>query len=207
MNRSEIKSVAKQQIKGKIGILFVISLLYSLICFAASFISGFVPVLGAWALFIFVSAPLSLSFCIIYLDVTKGVEPMVKDLFSGYSNFWGAFKVSFFTGLFVLLWSFLLIIPGIIKGIAYSMSMYILAENEGMGALEAIARSEEMMRGHKLDYFVLGLSFIGWWLLVALTFGIAGIWVFPYQQVTYANFYNKIKASSSPFTAEADKAD
>ena len=64
-----------------------------------------------------------------------------------------------------------------------------------MPAIDAINRSKAMMHGHKLDYFVLQLSFIGWGLLGALTCGIAFIWIAPYMNATYANFYNTVKAS------------
>jgi uncharacterized membrane protein len=62
-----------------------------------------------------------------------------------------------------------------------------------MPALEAIDKSKEMMNGHKMELFVLNLSFIGWGLLCAITFGIAGIWVIPYMNATIANFYKSIK--------------
>lgn len=107
----------------------------------------------------------------------------------------GAFKVSFFTTLFTFLWSLLLIVPGIIKSFSYAMAMYIWSENKEMGALEAINKSKKMMDGHKMDYFVLGLSFIGWILLGCITLGIALIYVIPYMETTMANFYNSIKDS------------
>ena len=60
------------------------------------------------------------------------------------------------------LWSLLLFIPGIIKGISYSMTYYMMRENPGMSGEQAIQRSMAMMRGHKMQYFLLFLSFIGW---------------------------------------------
>lgn len=73
------------------------------------------------------------------------------------------------------------------------MSMYILAENKGKAALECINESKSMTNGHKMELFVLGLSFIGWALLGCITFGIAFIWVMPYMNATYANAYNSLK--------------
>ena len=78
--------------------------------------------------------------------------------------------------------------------------MMIVAENKGIGAREAINRSKAMMDGRKMDYFVLGLSFIGWGLLCCITLGIASIWVGPYIQATMVNFYNDIKPAEA--TAE-----
>lgn len=197
MDRIEIKSMAKEQIRGKVGILFIISLLIGIISFIGSTVLSYIPLVGVVASGIFISAPLTFSSIIIYLNLTRGIKPEAKDAFSGYRDFWGAFKISFLTGLFTFLWSLLLIIPGIIKSFSYAMSYYILAENPGMGALEAITYSKEIMDGHKTDYFVLCLSFTGWIFLVALTFGIAAIWVVPYMNATFANFYNSIKPSDA----------
>ena len=85
------------------------------------------------------------------------------------------------------------------------MSMYILAENPGMSAMDAIEKSMIMMHGHKMDFFVLGLSFIGWYLLCSVTFGIAGIWVIPYASTTIANFYNKIKGAPEVIEATEEE--
>ena len=188
MNRAEIKSLAKQQIKGNIGTLFLVSLVVALVSYALNLI----PVAGSIASAL-LSPALSLAVIVIYLKMTAGQKPAVGDVFSKFDQFWPAFKVSFLSGLFIILWSLLFWIPGIVKAYSYSMANYILAENPGIGAREAITRSRAMMDGHKMELFVLELSFIGWLLLVGITFGIAAIWVGPYMNATMANFYNKIK--------------
>ena len=129
----------------------------------------------------------------IYLNLTKGVAPKVADSFGAVGDFWCAFKVNFFVGLFTSLWSLLFVIPGIIKGLSYSQAMYILAENKGKPALECIAESKEMTNGHKGELFVLSLSFIGWMILGSITLGIAYIWITPYMQDTFTNAYNSLK--------------
>lgn len=189
INRAELKLNAKAQIKGNIGILFVISLLIGLIVGAVSAI----PFAGAIATGFILSPAFGLSVTYIYLRLSDGIKPEVADMFYGFKDLWCAFKVQFLTGLFTFLWSLLFVIPGIIKALSYSMSTYILAENPGMPALEAIERSKKMMDGHKADLFVLGLSFIGWALLGSITLGIAYIWIIPYVSTTYVNFYNQIK--------------
>ena len=73
------------------------------------------------------------------------------------------------------------------------MVQYIMIDNPELGVMGAIRRSKEMMYGHKLNFFVLQLSFIDWLLLGALTLGILMFYVTPYMNVTYANFYNSIK--------------
>ena len=188
MSRVELKTAAKEQIKGKIGIIFVMFL----IIFAISIACAFIPLVGGIATFIITPA-FSLSFCIIYLRLTKKEEIGVGDVFSGFNQTGRALWLNILVSFFTFLWSLLLVIPGIIKQYSYSMAFYILADNPELTAREALAKSKEMMDGHKLDLFVLQLSFIGWYLLVGITFGIAAIYVTPYISATTANFYNSIK--------------
>ncbi len=192
MNRAELKSAAKAQIKGKIGILFLITLIISII---SSMLSAILSAIhsGGLIVSIIITPAFTLSLIRIYLDVIKGNNPKVGDAFSGFDDFWSAFKVTFLVGLFTFLWSLLFIIPGIVKSFSYSMSTYILAENKEKPALECISESKAMTEGHKMDLYVLGLSFIGWGFLCVITLGIASIWVVPYMQATYANAYNSLK--------------
>ena len=188
MTRSELKSAAKEQIKGKIGILFVMFL----ILFAIIMVCAFIPFLGRIATFIITPA-FSLSLCIIYLTLAKKEEIAVGDIFKGFNQTGRALWLNVLIGIFTFLWTLLLIIPGIVKKYAYSMSFYILADNPELTAREALSKSKEMMNGHKWDLFVLQLSFFWWYLLVGVTFGIAAIYVTPYISATTANFYNSIK--------------
>ncbi len=189
MDRVELKNLAKQQIRGHIGVLFLITLIVA----AVSALVGMIPVAGPLATALVVTPAFSIAMVTIYLKLTQHMTPDIAELFAHFNKFWAAFKVLFLTGLFTFLWSLLLVIPGIVKAYSYSMAMYILAENPEMGALEAIDRSKAMMDGHKMELFVLNLSFIGWYLLCAVTFGIASVWVVPYVSAATANFYNSIK--------------
>ena len=205
MNRAELKSQAKAQIKGKIGILFLITLLIGLISGAAGSLLSMIP--GGGVIVSIVVAPaFALSLCRVYLLVNAGEKPEVKDAFSGFDDFWSAFKVTFLVGLYTFLWSLLFYIPGIIKAISYSMAPYILMDNPGITVGEAIDESKRITKGHKWQLFVLGLSFIGWGLVVVVTFGIAAIWVVPYIQATYANAYNAIKAPQATATTSSVNA-
>ena len=75
----------------------------------------------------------------------------------------------------------------------FSQSYYILSEDPSKSITQCIKESVDMMNGHKWDLFYLELTFIGWWLLTAITVGIAGLWVAPYVKVTETNFYLSIK--------------
>lgn len=123
----------------------------------------------------------------------------IGDLF-GYLRFflkiWG---LSIVVNFFTFLWSLLFVIPGIIAAYRYSQAFYILAENPDKGIMECIDESKAMMNGHKMDKFILDLSFFPWYLLIAVTCGIATIYVTPYMQVTSAAFYNTLKYGCSSF--------
>ena len=185
---NELKASAKNQIKGKIGILFAMFL----IMIGVSIALSFVPVLGSITNYL-VNAAFALGGAWVFLRIAKVEEVSVVNIFYVFEDFWAAINAQVFMGLFILLWSLLLIIPGIIKAYAYSMTFFILAENKGMSVLEAITLSRTMMNGHKMDLFLLCLSFIGWFILVVITFGIAGIWVYPYFYATFSNFYLSVK--------------
>ena len=203
MNRAELKAAAKLQISGKIGVLFLITLIIGLISGAASALLNLIPG-GSIIAAVIITPAFSLSVVRVYLSLLGGAKPKASDAFSGFDDFWSAFKVTFLVGLFTFLWSLLFVIPGIVKTYAYSMSMYILAENKGKPALECINESKAMTNGHKMDLFVLNLSFIGWAMLVGLTFGIAGIWVLPYMNATMANAYQSLKPVQAEVVADTE---
>lgn len=207
MNRAELKSKAKQQIKGKIGILFVITLIISVVSIVSYLILSLIPYVGSLVSSIVIAPAFALSLMRVYLNVTAYEKPTAKDAFCGFDDFWSAFKLNFLSGLFTFLWSLLFIIPGIVKSYSYSMAMYILAENKGKPALECISESKAMTNGHKMDLFVLGLSFIGWILLGYITFGIGYIWILPYVQATYTNAYHSLKPVTSETIIECTTED
>lgn len=188
MTRAELKAAAKEQIQGKKFTFF----LMLLIIFAISFLCAFIPVVGSIITFIITPA-FSLSLCMFFLKLTKGEETSVGNVFDGFDKTGRALWLSILISVFTFLWSLLLVIPGIIKAYAYSMSFYVLADNPELTASEALAKSQKIMNGHKMDLFILELSFIGWFFLVGLTFGLAAIYVAPYMEATMANFYNSIK--------------
>ena len=97
-------------------------------------------------------------------------------------------------GIKIMLWTFLLIIPGLIKGYAYMLTPYILKDNPEVSAKDASSLSDEMMKGHKFDLFYLHLSFIGWAILSILTCGIGALWLSPYMYSAQAAFYEDVKA-------------
>ena len=147
---------------------------------------------------LFLSFPLTVGLYMAFLSFARGEELNVSTLFGAFNRTYYKKSVvlCFLMSIYTCLWMLLLIIPGFIKSLSYSMAPYILIENPDISAEMAIRRSMAMMNGHKMDLFVLGLSFIGWGFPCVITLGIASIWVIPYMQATYANAYNSLKPNA-----------
>ena len=130
------------------------------------------------------------------LVLAKGEKAEFNQTFAGFSNFVNNFVTGLLYTIFLFLWC-LIPVVGIIKSYSYAMTFYIMKDHPEMKKAEAITASRKMMNGHKMDLFILQLSFIGWILLSCLTFGILLIYVGPYMSATEAAFYEKLKAEQA----------
>ena len=117
----------------------------------------------------------------------------VNNLFDGFRDYTRITGTMALVLLYTFLWTLLLIIPGIIKTYSYAMTSFILNDNPDTGLNVAIEESMDMMNGHKMELFLLDLSFIGWYILGILSLGIGFIWITPYQQTARAAFYEELK--------------
>lgn len=210
----EYKVAARNELSGYWTMPVLATLVYSLIssiCSTPNIISGAFPTSKvalifsgiAFILTILVLLPLAYGLELSFLKFLRGSkEDTVERMFDGFKTYGRAIGVSILTALFVMLWTFLFIIPGIIKSFAYSMTIYISKDHPELSANECIDRSVDMMRGHKWDLFVLFLSFIGWFLLCLLTFGIGLLWLIPYVNVSVAAFYEDLKAEEEAALAK-----
>lgn len=126
-----------------------------------------------------------------FLEGFKG-DADVGNLFSTFNaiEYFGIVKTQFIKGLYIFLWSLLFVIPGIIKTYEYFMVPYILAEYPNLDTHEVLQISKEMTYGHKMDIFILKLSFIGWNILGGLLMGIGIFFINPYKEATYARLYD-----------------
>jgi len=168
-----------------------------LISLIAIFIAIFITVfLFAFALRTFVGSPISVAGRKFFIDNSKG-DCNLNNLGYSFRNnkYWNIVKTMLYTNVLIFLWTLLLIIPGIIKGYAYSMVPYILAENPDIDNKKAVEISNSMTYGHKFDIWVLDLSFLGWYLLGVLACGIGVVFVKPYHDATKAELYLSLKES------------
>lgn len=203
INRAELKTDAKNALRGKWGLSIGLQVILYLIFMVAGVIIGLVgivlkfaeaPFLSLIAEFLVIPA-FMLGYKIFFLRISRFDDVEVKTLFSGFPNFWKAFGLYFMVGLFIFLWSLLLIVPGIIAVLRYSMASFILADKPEIGVIAAIRESKRITAGHKFDIFVLYLSFIGWNILAGLTV-IGNLWLMPYKNTTFANLYNQLSGQA-----------
>lgn len=125
-------------------------------------------------------------------------SPAFETLFTYFPN-WKTTAVSkLLRNIYVLLWSLLFIIPGLVASYSYAMTDYILAEHPELSASEAIARSKAMMEGNRWRLFCLEFSFIGWSILSAFTLGIGDLFLRPYRAAANASFYREVSGTARP---------
>ena len=193
MTRIEIKERAKQQLEKNIfSNKWLMAVLFLVIISVVSSIAGSViPALGA----ILVTGPMSYAAAFIFLKRARDNENMnFKDLFRGFTDcFSESFLIGLMTAIFTALWSLLFVIPGIIKGFSYSMAYYVKCDHPEYNWRQCIKESMRIMNGHKMELFILNLSFIGWIIVGALVLGIGTLWVAPYITAATTHFYLSIK--------------
>lgn len=150
----------------------------------------FIITIAFFILKILIYNPLSIGLSSFFIR-SYNEESKVNYLFSYFrSNSWFSLTGKLLLrDIYIILWSLLLLIPGIIKSYEYFYVDYILAENPEMSLNDAIALSREMTNGEKFDIFILNLSFIGWKIVSNLLFGLGYILLIPYIQATFARLY------------------
>lgn len=186
----ELMQLARECLAGNWRICIGAVVVYNLIFMAA----GAVPFLGSVATLI-VAGPMTVGLCTFFLSIVRRRKGELSEIFNGFQSFGTALAAYLLMCIFIFLWSLLLIVPGIIASLAYSMTLFIVAEEPSIGPYDAIKRSRDMMRGKKWKLFCLHWRFFGWSLLaIFLTFGIGFLWLFPYMYATFAKFYDDLRS-------------
>ena len=186
-----LMQMARKSLKDKWGLAIGTFVVYMLIIGAIQTTTEFFPLVGL--LLLAISGPMALGIAIFSINISRNQDARLEQIFQGFNNFSTSLGAYLLMLLFIFLWTLLLIIPGIIAALSFSMTFYILADDNSIGAMEAIDKSKKMMDGYKWKYFCLGLRFIGWSLLCILTLGIGFLWLLPYMQVSMVKFYDDIK--------------
>lgn len=185
---AELKTIAKTGPSGNYWTWFGALILWGVMVGGVNF----VPFVGTVACFLLRGFIQPFGFARMQLLGADHRQLSIGDSFHGFNQFGRAFGCYFLMGLFIVLWSLLLIIPGIIKAYSYMLTPFIVMENPQMSITDAIDESRRLMDGNKWRAFCLALSFIGWWLLGILTLGILWFWLIPYQSITMGAFYRAV---------------
>ena len=187
---SEIRKTARMALDGKWGtfvmrtlVFYVVSLFTALpgqlgdALIKADVMTGLGAVLSSFGFVLtLLMLPLSWGYVVSLLRNHRGGDVEVSNIFDGFRQYGRVWFTVFLTGLYTLLWTLVLIVPGIVKSCSYG------------------ERSMAMMEGHKMQLFLLALSFIGWGILCLFTLCIGFLWLVPYVQASMAAFYEEVKA-------------
>ena len=190
--------MARAQLGNSIfGNTWLIAVVVILIQGALSYLVNVIPGVGQIAT-ILISGPMAYGVASMFIKQTRTGEPMnIPDIFNGFrDDFSNTFLIGLMTTLFTMLWSLLFVIPGIVKAYSYSMAMYIKNDNPDYDWRKCIDESQEMMRGHKADLFMLDLSFLGWMIVGTLCAGVGVFWVNAYMSAAHAQFYEDLRLHS-----------
>jgi len=185
----ELRQMSRNQLRGQWGTAILLHLIFAVV----GYLTYLLPEFTAFIVNLIITGPLTLGLMACFINLVRGDSFRFEKLFDGFSNFQAALITHLLALLFIFLWTLLLVIPGIIAAYRYSQVFYILNDNPDMAASDVLKESKRMMMGYKGKLFMLHLSFLGWAILSAITFGIGFLWLLPYIQTSMANFYQNLK--------------
>ncbi len=190
MTNCELRKRARENLGG--NILHKTWLMAVLVVLIYSAINGAASSIATAGLFV-IYGSLVYGYQSVFLNLSRGKKEIdLADSFSGFKNFSRTLVLGLLQLLYVFLWTLLFIIPGIIKAYSYSMAYYIMMDHPEYTPSQCLAESERIMRGNKSRLFLLGLSFIGWYIVGAFVFGVGTLWVQAYYAAAEAEFYSEL---------------
>ena len=206
---SEIRSAARATLSGHWTEAAMLTFVYCIVAWAFSALVGGLEYVqqGLGTVASLLLLPLGWGYAVTFLSNARGEEDPfnVSRMFDGYRDFVRIFTTILLTQIYILLWTLLLIIPGIIKSLSYAMTPFVLRDNPEMKNNAAIELSMKLMDGHKGELFWLYLTFIGWGILCILTLGIGYFWLAPYMQASMAQFYEEVKAKYEQYDPKRER--
>ena len=156
LDNYELPALAKKNLQGKWGLAVLTGFVFFLITGVVSFLDFTGGIIS-----LVISGPMTVGICAFYLDIAQGHRPAVSRIFFGFSRFLDSLIAYLVVVVMIILWTLLLIIPGIMAAFSYSMTFFILADEPRTGALDAWRKSKEIMKGNRMKLFWLPLR-IGW---------------------------------------------
>jgi uncharacterized membrane protein len=195
----DLMQQAREALKGRWGL----AVGGTVIILILSALIKVIPIVG-WIGSLIIGGPLGLGTASFFLSLSRRQEAQLSQLFEGFQDFTRALVTYLLAILFILLWTFLIIIPGIVAAFSYSQTFFILAENPQMESRDVLRKSKAMMKGNRWKLFCLFWRFFGWFLLGILSLGIGFLWIIPYMITASARFYDDLKREDKPPILEGD---
>ncbi len=200
---TEYKDMALASLEGNWGKAAIASLIVFILtnCLggSTSFFMDPTPSMAMQGVIALALLPIFWGYVVFFLRLIRKEPTDYVTLFDGFSQYVRIFVGELLKGIYLILWSLLFFIPGIIKTYSYAMMEFIMKDNPEMSGEQAICQSMKMMKGHKMQLFLLDLSMIGWFILSCLTLGIGFLFLFPYNYSAHAHFYEDLKAQNTEF--------
>ena len=193
-SNSEMRQAARVALKHRWSTGALMTLVYVFVYYALSFALLY-GVSREWGslVAILLLLPLVWAYQVAFLEIKRGKWIEVSYIFEGFKDAKRIYSTSLLQFVYITLWALLFLIPGIIKNYSYAMTPYILKDDPAIANNRAIEKSMAMMQGHKMQLFLLDLSFIGWGILCILTLGMGIFWLAPYMWTSHAVFYEELK--------------
>lgn len=197
MDRSLLKTNARAQLDNSI---FSSKWLYGvLVCLITALVSCVVTAPIGFIIALLVGGPIFYGAKRLYLRQARDGGAMnMKEILCGFrEDYGGVFLLSLMLAVFILLWSLLLVVPGVIKALSWSMAYYVKNDHPEYDWKQCMQASAQLTEGHKGEIFMLELSFIGWYLVGSLCLGVGTLWVRAYNEATMAQCYEWLRAQQN----------
>ena len=193
-SNSEMRQEARVALKNRWSTGALMTLVYVFVYYALSF-AFLYGVSRDWGGLVvsLLLLPFAWAYQVAFLEIKRGKWVEVSYVFSGFKDAQRLYSTMFLQFVYTTLWCLLLLIPGIVKNYSYAMTSFVLKDDATLSNNRAIEKSMAMMQGHKMQLFLLDLSFIGWGILCVLTLGMGFFWLSPYMCTSRAAFYEELK--------------
>lgn len=186
-DRAALKAQARASLSKKWGLAI-------LVCFLAAVILGMASSLVVVGSLV-VAGPIAVGLAIFFSRLVRGEGVKIDNLFDGLNHSFGNSLVAGLIHTILISLGCLVIVPGVLLSLGWSQYSYLIREDPELDGWQCLNESYELMRGHKGEYFMLLLSFLGWYCLVILSLGLAWFYVTPYVAATKAAYFDYLKAA------------
>ncbi|MDA0922584.1 MAG: DUF975 family protein [Bacteroidetes bacterium] len=166
------------------------------VCLVYAIVLGVPPEIntyGEW-FSLLLAGPLNLGLCMYFLKISNSESPGIENIINGFQPLLQVLLLYFVSSLLIVLGLLLFILPGIVLSMGFSMSYYIMAEQQDVTFVEALQKSWDLTQDHKMDLFLLNIRFIPWYVLGLLCLVVGVFVVIPWHQTTLALVYKEFKA-------------